>query len=89
MKWYFSEFSGQKYMENIMESFAALLILQVRPITNGKHKNDSMTYSNFSAEVLRLSREPPFKSDAYVGCLFVNNSSNCSKYSVELIQVKK
>ncbi|CAB3978900.1 Hypothetical predicted protein, partial [Paramuricea clavata] len=88
MKWYFGEFSGPGYMEKIIKSFSALLILQVRPITYGRHKNNSMTYSNFSAEVLRLSREPPFKSDAYQGCLFVNNSSNCTERTCKCIFLK-
>jgi hypothetical protein len=94
MKWYFSQFHGQKNMEEIMDSYGALLVIQARPIEYGKHhsNNSYKGYDEFSREVKRLSHLPPFKSDAYVGCL-VNGSTikakpkNCSEYNTVAINV--
>ena len=81
-------------MESISDSFGALLLIQARPIENGKDKNNSNGYNEFSTKIKRLSLSPPFKSDAYEGCLWNTtgkniSQENCSKYysSVNIIQL--
>ncbi len=83
MKWYFSEFTGYKNMENIMKSFGALLIIRARPVGYNKGNNNSLeVYNEFCDKVKQLSHVAPFKSIGYEGCLWdKNKTSNCSKYS--------
>ena len=96
MKWYFSEFSGRKYMREIMNSYGALLVIQARPIEHEKHDNNSYKgYAEFSSKIKRLSLSPPFKSRAYDGCLWNTSGikikpEDCSKYnfSVSIIQLQ-
>ena len=76
-------------MIKIMNSFAALLLLQVRPIT-GPSGEIEPKYLDFTAKVREKSHELPFKTDAYTGCLWKNASDKeCSKYSVKLFNYTK
>ena len=76
-------------MFEIMSSFAALLLLEVRPIT-GLSGEIEPKYLNFTAKVREKSHELPFETDAYTGCLWKNASGKeCSKYSVKLFNYTK
>ena len=80
MKWYFSYYHATENMQKTMDSFGAVLILQVRPITGPSGKIETK-YLDFAAKVREKSRELPFKTDAYTGCALCEND-RCSKYSV-------
>ena len=76
-------------MIKIMNSFAALLLLQVKPIT-GPSGEIEPKYLDFTAKVREKSHELPFKTNAYKGCLWPNDSGKkCSKYSVKLLNYAK
>ena len=66
-------------MPKTMNSFATVLILQVRPITGPSGKIEPK-YLDFATKVREKSRELPFKTNAYSGCLW--EIGHCSKYSV-------
>ena len=68
-------------MQKTIDSFAAALILQVRPITGPSDKIEPK-YLDFTTKVREKSRELPFKTHIYSGCLWENGESECSKYSV-------
>ena len=71
-------------MQKTMDSFAAVLILQVRPITGPSGKIEPK-YLDFAATVRKKSRELPFKTNAYSGCLWENGTNNCGKNSLQTI----
>ena len=81
MKWYFSYYHGNQSMQKTMDSFAAVLILQVRPITGPSGKIEPK-YLDFTTKIREKSRELPFKTNAYTGCLWEDGTSYCSKYSL-------
>ena len=84
MKWYFSHYHTHENMQKTIDSFGAVLILQVRPIT-GPSGEIEPKYLDFTDKVRKTSRELPFKTNAYTGCLWEDGTSNCSKYSLQTI----
>ena len=68
-------------MPKTMDSFGAVLILQIRPITGPSGKIEPK-YLNFTTKIREKSLELPFKTNAYSGCLWTNGTANCSKYSL-------
>ncbi|XP_046856398.1 atrial natriuretic peptide receptor 1-like isoform X4 [Xenia sp. Carnegie-2017] len=78
MKWYFRGFSSISKLEEIMDAFGSVLIIQPRVGSYGFQTTDR--YGKFSNKVKKLSLYPPFKGKGYIGCMVCKNSSqsNCS-----------
>ena len=73
MKWYFRGFSSISKLEEIMDAFGSVLIIQPRVGSYGFQTTDR--YEKFSNKVKKLSLYPPFKSRGYTGCMVCKNSS--------------